>query len=392
MTGSSIGVAVIGAGMAGRSHAAGYRTASTLYGEGLPEVRLVAVADVNPAFATDTARRFGYERAETGWEAVAEAPDVDVVSVVVANPLHREIVEGLLAAGKHVLCEKPMAPTVEDAEAMVAAAKASGRETGIGFVFRRSPAIAAIRDQVASGAIGRPLHFNGHYWCDYGVDPRAPMSWRYKGGPGSGALSDIGSHLIDLAEFVCGPIQSVRGAALPTIIGERAVPLGAAVGHAAAELSDVTEPVENEDLVSFTAGFASGAAGTLSASRVAYGLANSLGFEVFAERGAATFDLARAGEFGFADPAPAGPTQGYRQVLVGPAHPYLTGGLPMDFPGVGYGQNDLFSFQARAFLEQVAGLERLPRMASFSEGLRNIRLLDAVVASAKAGGAEITID
>jgi predicted dehydrogenase len=392
VTGSSIGVAVIGAGMAGRSHAAGYRTASTLYGEGLPEVRLVAVADVNPAFATDTARRFGYERAETGWEAVAEAPDVDVVSVVVANPLHREIVEGMLAAGKHVLCEKPMAPTVEDAEAMVAAAKASGRETGIGFVFRRSPAIAAIRDQVASGAIGRPLHFNGHYWCDYGVDPRAPMSWRYKGGPGSGALSDIGSHLIDLAEFVCGPIQSVRGAALPTVIGERALPLGAAVGHAAAELSDVTEPVENEDLVSFTASFASGAAGTLSASRVAYGLANSLGFEVFTERGAATFDLARAGEFGFADPAPAGPTQGYRQVLVGPAHPYLTGGLPMDFPGVGYGQNDLFSFQARAFLEQVAGLERLPPMASFSEGLRNIRLLDAVVASAKAGGAEITID
>jgi predicted dehydrogenase len=392
MAGSSIGVAVIGAGMAGRAHASGYRTASTLYGEGLPEVRLVAVADVNPAFATDTARRFGYERAEGGWEAVAEAPDVDVVSVVVANPLHRQIVEGLLAAGKHVLCEKPMAPTVEDAEAMVAAAKASGRETGIGFVFRRSPAIAAIRDQVASGAIGRPLHFNGHYWCDYGVDPRAPMSWRYKGGPGSGALSDIGSHLIDLAEFVCGPIASVRGAALPTVITERALPLGAAVGHAAAELSDVTEPVENEDLVSFTASFASGAAGTLSASRVAYGLANSLGFEVFTERGAATFDLARAGEFGFADPAPAGPAQGYRQVLVGPAHPYLTGGLPMDFPGVGYGQNDLFSFQARAFLEQVAGLERLPRMASFSEGLRNIRLLDAVAASAKAGGAEIVID
>ncbi len=392
MTGSSIGVAVIGAGMAGRAHASGYRTASTLYDEGLPEVRLVAVADVNPVFAADTARRFGYERAEPGWEAVAEAPDIDVVSVVVANPLHRQIVEGLLAAGKHVLCEKPMAPTVEDAEAMVAAAKASGRETGIGFVFRRSPAIAAIRDQVASGAIGRPLHFNGHYWCDYGVDPRAPMSWRYKGGPGSGALSDIGSHLIDLAEFVCGPIASVRGAALPTVITERALPLSAAVGPAAAQLSDVTAPGVNEDLVSFTASFASGAAGTLSASRVAYGLANSLGFEVFTERGAATFDLARAGEFGFADPAPAGPTQGYRQVLVGPAHPYLTGGLPMDFPGVGYGQNDLFSFQARAFLEQVAGLERLPRMASFEEGLRNIRLLDAVVASAKAGGAEVVID
>jgi predicted dehydrogenase len=387
----SIGVAVIGAGMAGRSHAAGYRSASTVYGEGLPEIRLAAIADVNPAFAADTARRFGYERAEGGWEAVAAADDVDVVSVVVANPLHRQIVEGLLASGKHVLCEKPMAPTVEDAEAMVAAAKASGRETGIGFVFRRSPAINAIRDQVASGAIGRPVHFNGHYWCDYGVDPSAPMSWRYKGGPGSGALSDIGSHLIDLAEFVCGPIQSVRGAVLSTFVTERALPLGAAVGHAAAEVSDVTEPVENEDLVTFTAAFASGATGTLSASRAAYGLANSLGFELFTSSGAATFDLARAGEFGFIDPTPPGPTQGFRQVLVGPAHPYLTGGLPMDFPGVGYGQNDLFTFQARAFLEQVAGLEGLPRLASFSEGLHNLRLLDAVVASAKAGGADVAI-
>jgi predicted dehydrogenase len=392
VTDSTIGVAVIGAGMAGRSHAAGYRSASTLYDQGLPEIRLVAIADVNPAFAGETARRFGFERAEGGWEAVAAADDVDVVSVVVANPLHRQIVEGLLAAGKHVLCEKPMAPTVEDAEAMVAAAETSGRETGVGFVFRRSPAIAAIRDQVASGAIGRPLHFNGHYWCDYGVDPRGPMSWRYKGAPGSGALSDIGSHLLDLAEFVCGPIQSVRGAALPTVIGERPLPVGTAVGHAAVEVSDVTEPVENEDLASFTATFASGATGTLSVSRVAYGLANSLGFELFAERGAATFDLARAGEFGFVDPVPDGPTQGYRQVLVGPAHPYLTGGLPMDFPGVGYGQNDLFSFQARAFLEQVAGLDRLPRVASFAEGLHNIRLLDAVAASAKAGGADVAID
>ena len=392
MSDSSIGVAVIGAGMAGRAHAAGYRSASTVYGEGLPEIRLAAIADVNPAFAADTARRFGYERAEGGWEAVAAADDVDVVSVVVAYPLHRRIVEGLLAAGKHVLCEKPMAPTVEDAEAMVAAAGASDRETGIGFVFRRSPAIGAIREQLASGAMGRPLHFNGHYWCDYGVDPRGPMSWRYKGGPGSGALSDIGSHLIDLAEFVCGPIQSVRGAVLSTFVTERALPAGAAVGHAAAELSDVTGPVENEDLVTFTATFESGATGTLSASRAAFGLANSLGFELFTSSGAATFDLARAGEFGFIDGAPAGPTQGFRQVLVGPGHPYLTGGIPMDFPGVGYGQNDLFTFQARAFLEQVAGLEGLPRLASFSEGLHNIRLLDAVVASAKAGGADVTID
>ena len=263
--------------------------------------------------------------------------------------------------------------------------------TGIGFTFRRSPAIGAIREQVEHGTLGRPLHFNGHYWCDYGVSPDAPMSWRYKGGPGSGALADVGSHLIDLAEFVCGPITAVRGAVLSTAIAERALPAGNVVGHAKAELSDEVEPVENEDLVTFTATFAGGGAATMSASRIAFGLPNSLGFEVFTANGAATFDLARPGEFGFIDGAPASVTQGYRQVLVGPEHPYLTGGLAMDFPSVNYGQNDLFVFQARAFLEQVAGVGKLPPVAPFAHGLRNLRLLAAVVASAQSGGAEVAV-
>jgi len=377
--------------MAGRAHAAGYRSAATVFGEGLPDIRLVVVADVNGDLATDAAGRFGYARAETSWQAVADADDIDVVSVVVANTLHREIVEGLLAAGKHVLCEKPMAPSVEDAEAMVAAARSCPQQTGVGFTFRRSPAIAAIANIVGEGDIGGPVHFNGHYWCDYGVDPRGPMSWRYKGNPGSGALSDIGSHLIDAAEFVCGPIASVGGAVLSTVIPERALPLRATVGHAAAALSDTREPVENEDLVTFTATFASGATATLSASRIAYGRANSLGFELFTTSGAATFDVERPGEFGFMDGTPAPATNGYRQVPVGPAHPYLAGGMAMDFPGVGYSQNDLFVWQARAFLEQVAGVTGLPRVASFEDGLRNMRLLRAVTESAKAGGVSIPV-
>jgi predicted dehydrogenase len=389
MARSALGVAVIGAGMAGRAHAAGYRSAATVFGEGIPDVRLVAVEDANGDLATDAARRFGYERAESSWQAVADADDIDVVSVVVANTLHREIVEGLLAAGKHVLCEKPMAPSVQDAEAMVAAARTCPQQTGVGFTFRRSPAIAAIADIVGQGGIGTPVHFNGHYWCDYGVDPSGPMSWRYKGNLGSGALSDIGSHLIDAAEFICGPIESVRGAVLSTVITQRALPLGATVGHGAAALSDIREPVENEDLVTFTATFASGATATLSASRIAYGRANSLGFELFTTSGAATFDVERPGEFGFIDGTPAAATNGYRQVPVGPAHPYLAGGMAMDFPGVGYSQNDLFVWQARAFLEQVAGVSALPRVASFQDGLRNMRLLRAVTESAKAGGASI---
>ena len=127
-------------------------------------------------------------------------------------------------------------------------------------------------------------------------------------------------------------------------------------------------------------------------SRIAYGHPNKLAFEIFCERGAAEFDLDRAAEFTVADGTPPGPANGYRQVLVGPAHPYVTGGLPMDFPGVGHGQNDFFVYQARAFLEQVAGAEGgLPRCPSLAEGLHNLHVLEAVTASARADGAAVQI-
>src|SRR6201991_3604211 len=113
MTQKPLGVAVIGVGMVGRAHAAGYRTAARLFDiDHRPDTRLVAIADAYEPFAVDAAKRFGYERSETSWQAIAEAPDVDVVSVAVANSMHREVVEALIAAGKHVLCEKPLAPSV----------------------------------------------------------------------------------------------------------------------------------------------------------------------------------------------------------------------------------------------------------------------------------------
>ncbi len=389
-----LGVAVIGAGMAGKAHAAAYRTASALYDPVLPPIRLVSIGDVNAEFGSLAARRYGYERNDTSWQAIAEADDIDVVSVVIANSLHRQVVEGLLAAGKHVLCEKPLSDSLADARAMADFAAAADPLARIGFTFRRTPGIAYIRELITTGVLGKVLHFSGRYWTDYGCSPQAPMSWRYKGGPGSGALADVGSHLSYVAEFLAGDIREVSGGTLSTVIAERPQPLGAVMGHDHAAVSDVFEPVENDDYAAFSVGFADGSAGALEVSRVAAGHANSLIFEVFCENGAAVFDQRRPAEISLF--LHEGPTsqRGYRQVILGPEHPYLAGGLAMDAPSVGFGQNDAFAYQARAFLEEVAGIDEgasLPRCATFEEGVHNMELLAAVSESAATGGAPVSI-
>ena len=201
-----ISVAVIGAGMAGRSHAAAYRMAGSVSGPGLPPIRLAAIADANLPLAEDGARRYGYEKALPSWEAVAEDPSIDAVSIVVGNALHRPIAEALVAAGKHVLCEKPLAGSMEDARAMVELEKQGKAVTAVGYCYRRSPAIAAIRDHIRDNELGELTTLHARYWCDYACDPRGPLSWRFKGGMGSGALGDIGAHIIDQGEYLCGPI------------------------------------------------------------------------------------------------------------------------------------------------------------------------------------------
>ncbi|GIF26036.1 putative dehydrogenase [Actinoplanes tereljensis] len=382
MSQPQIGVAVIGAGMVGSAHANAYRSAATVFGLGRPAPRLVAIADLHEPFAADAAARYGFARAETDWRAVVEAPDVDAVSVAVANSLHREITEAALAAGKHVLCEKPLAPTVAEAQSMVeAAADAPGQVNAVGFTFRRSPAINAIKQQV-EGRLGRVRHFVGNYWCDYGYDPQRPMSWRYLGGPGSGVLADIGSHMVDLAEFFCGPTAGVQGTTLTTVVTDRPKPLGVAVGHAGGvQVSTERTPVENEDVCTFTTSYGDGAVGTFSLSRIAFGHANTLRIDLFCENGTASFDLTRPAEFTIADAAPAPEVNGVRTVFVGPWHPYIAQGLPMDFPTVGHGQNDFFVYQARAFLDQIAGDTTLPPCPDMAHGLHNLRVLEAVVSA-----------
>jgi predicted dehydrogenase len=389
----TIGVAVIGAGMAGRAHAAAYRTAPTLYQSTLPDLRYVSIGDISPELGSLAARRFGYERNDTSWQAIAEDPNINVVSVVVANHLHREIVEGLVAAGKHVLCEKPLSDNLKDARAMADLARSADTVVRIGFTFRRAPGVAALRALVTSGALGRVLHVDGRYWCDYASDPKGPISWRYKGAPGSGALADIGSHAAYLVEFLAGDIQEVSGGRFATAITERPVPLGTVVGHGQAAVSDAYEAVENDDYASFSARFEKGA-GVVQVSRVAAGHPNGLALEVFGDAGAAKWEQERAGELQLMLNEGAAGTRGYRRVIIGPDQPYFAGGLPMDAPGVGIGQNDGFYFQARAFLEEVAGIneaDSLPRNASFDEGVHNMEILAAVAGSAAKGGTAVTV-
>ncbi|MGO3886558.1 MAG: Gfo/Idh/MocA family protein [Mycetocola sp.] len=389
-----LGIAVIGAGMAGRAHAAAYRVAPTLYSPTLPPVRLVSPAHTNAEFGALAAQRFGYERHDTSWQAIAEADDIQVVSVVIANSLHREAVEGLLAAGKHVLCEKPLSDTLADARAMVTAANNASGIARVGFTYLRTPGIALLRQLITDGTLGALRHISGRYWTDYAVSADAPISWRYQGPLGSGALADVGSHLAYVAEFLAGPTVAVSGGRFTTAVTERPVPLGAVFGHDHAAVSDELSPVTNDDYAAYSAEFAGGASGGFEVSRIAPGHANSLIIEIFCERGSAIYDQRRPAEIQLCLTGDDHLTAGYRRVTLGPQHPYIAGGLAMDAPSVGFGQNDAFAYQARAFLDEVAGVpadQALPPCARMEDGLHNMSILAAVTESAASDGRSVTL-
>jgi predicted dehydrogenase len=291
-----------------------------------------------------------------------------------------------------VLCEKPLAGSMEDARAMVALEEGAEVVTAVGYTFRRSPAIAAIREHVRSGELGELTTLHARYWCDYACDPRGPLSWRFKGGLGSGALGDIGAHIIDQGEYLCGPIASVSGGTVSIQIPKRPLPLGAVVGHGAAPVSSEMGEVENEDTATFTARFASGLAATFSVSRTAFGMPNGLGFDIFGTGGRCSFDFHRPAEYEIDDAQPEERTRGLRRVIVGPQMPYFRGGYPMEAPGVGIGNQEQFTYQARAFLDQIAGVpDPLPANASFADGLRSMKIIAAVVQSAESDGAAVPV-
>ena len=365
---AELGIGLIGTGYMGKAHAHAWRVARLVMGD-VPPVRLEALCDVPGERAAAMADRFGFRRATADWREVVADPRVDVVSIAAPNHLHRDIAVAALERGKHVWCEKPMAPTIEDAGAMAAAARRSGRVTLVGYNYLRNPALAHAGRLVARGRIGRPVHFRGVFDEDYQADPELEWSWRARRAEaGLGALGDMGCHLVSVAQALMGPIASLIAETQITH-ATRPVPGG---GRAA---------VDNEDAASALVRFASGAHGTLSTSRAAWGRKNGLDWEVHGTRGAIRFTQERLNELQLFVAEGPEAERGFRTVLTGPAHPPYGAFVPSAGHQLGF--LDLKAIEAAELLRAIAGEARAA--PDFDDALLIEAVIHAIDRSAAAG-------
>jgi predicted dehydrogenase len=379
-------VAIIGAGMIGRAHARAFRSLRAAFQPAPAEIELTVVADPEAALAEDARVRWEFERTTSDWQAVAEADDVDLAVVALPNVQHAAAVDALLAHGKHVLCEKPLALSPSDALAMLQRAERAGVVHGVGFNLRRAPAVAAIRDLIARGELGEIRHFSARYLTDYAASPEVPFTWRYERSlAGSGALGDIGSHIIDLARFLVGDLVSVNGAALSTFITERFVPSGHVTGHSRATTTGERRAVDTDDLGSFTASFSERGVADFRFSRIANGYRNSAAFGVVGAHGAVEFDVERAAEFQLytrgADDDES--VNGFRRVVMGPHHPYFAQVTAFPVAGVGYGLSETYLAQAYEFVRAV--VEQRAYAPDFADGYAVVAVCQAVLGAAEHG-------
>ncbi|MEV8438013.1 Gfo/Idh/MocA family oxidoreductase [Actinosynnema sp. NPDC051121] len=371
---------MIGHAFMGAAHSQAWRVAPRFFD--LPLRPVMAVVCGRDRDRTEAAAaRLGWAEAATDWKAVLERDDVQVVDICTPGDTHAEIAVAALAAGKHVLCEKPLANTVAEAEAMAeAAARAAdqGVRAMVGFSYRRVPALSLARELVAQGRLGRVHHVRAQYLQDWIVDPAAPLSWRLqKERAGSGALGDIGAHIVDAAQFILGDtIREVSGT-METFVSER--PLAAEhSGLSGTAVSDRTGPVTVDDAALFLARFAGGALGSFEATRFANGRKNAIRIEINGSAGSLAFDFEDMNVLHFFDGTEDASVAGFRRIVVTePQHPYVEAWWPA---GHGLGYEHAFTHQAVDFVRAVAaGTDPAP---SFADGLQLQRVLAAVEASA----------
>lgn len=377
-------VAMVGTGFMGAAHSQGWRVAPRFF-DLARQPQMTVVVGRDAAKTEAAAAKWGWSEASTDLNAVLERDDIDVVDIVTPGDSHCDIAIAALEAGKHVLCEKPLANTVEEARRMAeaaAAAASKGVFAMVGFTYRRVPAATFARELVRRGAVGEIRQVRGQYLQDWLSDPEAPLTWRLdKSRAGSGSLGDIGAHAIDLSQFITGQkLTSVSGV-LETFVKERPT-MGEGIGLSGTAGSG-RGPVTVDDYAAFHARFDGGAMGLFEATRFAMGHKNGLRVEISGDKGAILFDLEDLNAIQYYDATAPSTEQGFRRILVTEAdHPYLKAWWPA---GHMLGYEHGFSHQVVDFTEAIAkGEQPTP---SFEDGYQVQCVLDAVERSSAAGSA-----
>ncbi|MBX6389307.1 MAG: Gfo/Idh/MocA family oxidoreductase [Frankia sp.] len=381
-----LGVGMVGYAFMGAAHSHAWRSVNRFFDLPL-EVDLAVVCGRDQEKVATAATKLGFRAYETDWKALIRRDDVDLVDICSPGSSHAEIALAALAAGKHVLCEKPLANSVDEARAMAEAARAAeaaGIRSAVGFNYRRLPAATFARDLVAAGRLGTLRHVRAVYLQDWLVDPEFPLAWRLRREiAGSGALGDIGAHIIDLTQFITGQRISSVCALTETFIRERPLPAEESGLSATSGQPGATGQVTVDDAALFLARLDGGAVATYEATRFALGRKNGLRVELNGSDGSLVFDLERLNELEFYDGRADNDVSGFTRILVTePGHPYLHAWWP---PGHGLGYEHSFTHQAADLVTALAtGTAPTP---SFADGLQVQLVLDAVARSAADGSA-----
>jgi predicted dehydrogenase len=357
---------LIGSGFMGKTHVFGFAAAERVFD--LPyEVELATIADVTMAQAEAARAAFGFAQATDDWRSLVADPAIDVIDITAPNALHKEMALSAIAAGKHVYCEKPLAPLAADAREMADAAEKAGIKTQVGFNYLCNPMLSLAREMIASGELGEVRGYRGLHAEDYMADASGPFTFRHDPA-GGGALADIGSHALATAEFLMGPITKVMGDCV-TMIASRPDGKGG------------VRPVETDDVGRAFLRFANGATGSIEGNWIATGRKMQHDFEVYGTKGALAFSQERFNELHFYSTADAKGRQGFRRIEAGPDHaPY---GRFCVAPGHQLGFNDLKAIEVAGYLEAIAGLR--PEPFNFRAGLRIQTLVETIQQSSRAG-------
>ncbi|MET0964866.1 MAG: Gfo/Idh/MocA family oxidoreductase [Nakamurella sp.] len=375
-----LGVAVAGFGWMGRVHTQAFARVLHHFPQLPVAPQLVLVADEVPGRAEEAAAQFGFASGTRDWRDIASDPSVQAVSIAAPNFLHKEIGVAMANAGKHIWIEKPVGLSSSDATAVADAVAAAGVQSTVGFNYRNAPAVSAARDLILGGDLGTITHARFRLFSDYAAHPEGALSWRFeRERGGSGVLGDLASHGVDLAWYLLGDIESLV-ADTATFLTERARPTGATSGHARAAGGEMG-PVENEDYISSLLRFASGARGTLEASRIAVGEQNNYGFEIHGTKGAVFWDFRRMGELAVSLGS-AYQDQSISTILVGPTHGDYAAFQPGSASSMSY--DDLKVIEAYNFLRSIA--EGKPYGSTVADAVRSAVALDAMAESAVKGG------